>query len=145
MKLCLYNSYQAGVVVDDQVYHIGDALVRAAYLKRDYTMVDVIEKITNYQSVLGPWIVTRDEIDDPQDLNIRVEKNGELVMNAHTKDMICNVRDHIRFLSSIVTLRPGDLITTGTPAGVKKLEDGDKMKGSIDKIGEMSFSVKAEK
>ena len=93
---------------------------------------------------LGPWIVTRDDIEDPQNLKIRVEQNGKLVMNAHTGDMICGLRDHIRFLSSVLTLRPGDLITTGTPAGVRKLADGDRLKGSIEKIGEIEFGVKAE-
>jgi 2-keto-4-pentenoate hydratase/2-oxohepta-3-ene-1,7-dioic acid hydratase in catechol pathway len=94
---------------------------------------------------LGPWIVTRDEIEEPQDLKIRVEQNGKLVMNAHTGDMICGLREHIRFLSTVLTLRPGDLITTGTPAGVRKLADGDRLKGSIEKIGEIEFGVKAEK
>jgi 2-keto-4-pentenoate hydratase/2-oxohepta-3-ene-1,7-dioic acid hydratase in catechol pathway len=94
---------------------------------------------------LGPWIVTRDEIDDPQNLKIRVEQNGKVVMNAHTGDMICTLREHIRFLSNVLTLRPGDLITTGTPAGVRKLADGDRLKGSIEKIGEIEFGVAAEK
>jgi 2-keto-4-pentenoate hydratase/2-oxohepta-3-ene-1,7-dioic acid hydratase in catechol pathway len=94
---------------------------------------------------LGPWIVTRDEIEDPQDLKIRVEQNGKPVMNAHTGDMICGLRDHIRFLSGVLTLRPGDLITTGTPAGVRKLADGDRLRGSIEKIGEIEFGVRAER
>ena len=69
-------------------------------------------------TALGPWIVTKDELPEPQDTQIHVELNGRHVMTAHTKDMICGVRDHIRFLSGVLTLRPGDLITTGTPAGV---------------------------
>jgi len=89
-------------------------------------------------------MVTRDEIDDPQNLSIRVEQNGALVMTAHTGDMICGLRDHIRFLSSVLTLQPGALITTGTPAGVSKLADGDHLKGSIDKIGVMEVHVRAE-
>ena len=93
---------------------------------------------------LGPWIVTRDEIDDPQNLAIRVEQNGKLVMNAHTGDMICGLREHIRFLSSIMTLRPGVLITTGTPAGVAKLAPGDRLKGSIERVGEMEVEVRRE-
>jgi 2-keto-4-pentenoate hydratase/2-oxohepta-3-ene-1,7-dioic acid hydratase in catechol pathway len=94
---------------------------------------------------LGPWIVTRDEIADPQDLNIRVEQNGKEAMVAHTGDMICNLRDHIRFLSDVVTLQPGVLITTGTPAGVQRLAPGDKLKGTISKIGSMELNVEAEK
>ncbi len=96
-------------------------------------------------TALGPWIVTRDEIEEPQDLSINVEQNGKPAMTAHTSDMICGIREHIRFLTSCLTLRPGDLITTGTPAGVKKLADGDRLKGTIDKIGSMELKVAAER
>jgi 2-keto-4-pentenoate hydratase/2-oxohepta-3-ene-1,7-dioic acid hydratase in catechol pathway len=93
---------------------------------------------------LGPWIVTRDEIREPQDLRINVEQNGALVMQAHTADMINGLRDLIRFLSSVTTLKPGTLITTGTPAGVSKLADGDHLKGTIEGIGTMELNVRAE-
>ena len=95
-------------------------------------------------TALGPWIVTRDEIEEPQNLSINVEQNGKPAMSAYTSDMICGLREHIRFLTSVLTLRPGDLITTGTPAGVRKLSDGDHLKGSIEKIGEMELNVRAE-
>jgi 2-keto-4-pentenoate hydratase/2-oxohepta-3-ene-1,7-dioic acid hydratase in catechol pathway len=94
---------------------------------------------------LGPWIVTRDEIDDPQNLAIRVEQNGKLAMSAHTSDMICSLREHIRFLSGVTTLYPGVLVSTGTPAGVAKLADGDRLKGSIERIGEMEMAVQVER
>ncbi|HWH77346.1 MAG TPA: fumarylacetoacetate hydrolase family protein [Candidatus Binatus sp.] len=96
-------------------------------------------------SALGPWIVTRDEIEEPQNLSIKVLQNGKEAMTAHTSDMICGLREHIRFLSSNLTLRPGDLITTGTPAGVSKLHDGDRLHGTIEKIGSMELFVKDEK
>jgi len=95
-------------------------------------------------TALGPWIVTKDELPEPQDTRIDVELNGKHVMTAHTKEMICGVREHIRFLSDVLTLRPGDLITTGTPAGVAKLAPGDKLKGRIEGIGEMTLNVSAE-
>jgi 2-keto-4-pentenoate hydratase/2-oxohepta-3-ene-1,7-dioic acid hydratase in catechol pathway len=95
-------------------------------------------------SALGPWIVTRDEIDEPQNLSIKVLQNGKEAMVAHTSDMICGLREHIRFLSSCLTLRPGDLITTGTPAGVSKLSHGDHLHGTIEKIGSMELHVRAE-
>ncbi|HYL23751.1 MAG TPA: fumarylacetoacetate hydrolase family protein [Burkholderiales bacterium] len=95
-------------------------------------------------TALGPWIVTRDELPEPQDTRIDVELNGRHVMTAHTKDMICGVRDHIRFLSGVLTLGPGDLITTGTPAGVAKLAPGDRLNGRIEGIGEMTLNVSAE-
>ena len=93
---------------------------------------------------LGPWIVTRDEIAEPQDLHINVEQNGKLEMQAHTADMINGLRDLIRFLSGVTTLKPGTVITTGTPAGVSKLADGDHLKGTIDGIGTMELRVRAE-
>jgi 2-keto-4-pentenoate hydratase/2-oxohepta-3-ene-1,7-dioic acid hydratase in catechol pathway len=95
-------------------------------------------------TALGPWIVTTDELPEPQDTRIDVELNGRHVMTAHTKDMICGVRDHVRFLSSVLTLRPGDLITTGTPAGVAKLAPGDRLNGRIEGIGQMTLNVSAE-
>lgn len=94
---------------------------------------------------LGPWIVTRDHIREPQDVRIHVEQNGKSVMEAHTADMINGLRELIRFLSSVTTLKPGTLLTTGTPAGVSKLEDGDRLKGTIDGIGTMELNVRAER
>jgi 2-keto-4-pentenoate hydratase/2-oxohepta-3-ene-1,7-dioic acid hydratase in catechol pathway len=95
-------------------------------------------------TALGPWIVTRDELPEPQDVRIEVELNGRPAMTAHTSDMICGLRDHIRFLSNVLTLRPGDLISTGTPAGVAKLAPGDKLRGRIERIGEMTLNVESE-
>jgi 2-keto-4-pentenoate hydratase/2-oxohepta-3-ene-1,7-dioic acid hydratase in catechol pathway len=94
---------------------------------------------------LGPWIVTRDEIKEPQNLHIEVEQNGQNVMKAHTADMINGLRDLIRFLSSVTTLKPGTLLTTGTPAGVSKLADGDHLKGTITGIGTMELKVAADR
>ncbi|AJZ56838.1 2-hydroxyhepta-2,4-diene-1,7-dioate isomerase [Paraburkholderia fungorum] len=93
---------------------------------------------------VGPWFVTRDEIAEPQDLHIEVEQNGSTVMRAHTADMINGVRELIRFLSSVTTLKPGTLITTGTPAGVSQLVDGDRLKGTIGGIGSMELDVAAQ-
>ncbi len=94
---------------------------------------------------VGPWIVTKNEIPEPQDAHISVEQNGKNVMQAHTADMINGLRDLIRFLSSVTTLMPGTLITTGTPAGVSKLADGDHLKGTISGIGTMELNVVAER
>lgn len=95
-------------------------------------------------TALGPWIVTKDEVGEPQDLSIKVLQNGKEAMVAHTSDMICGLRDHIRFLSSCLTLRTGDLITTGTPAGVSKLNHGDHLHGTLEKVGSMELHVKAD-
>ncbi len=93
---------------------------------------------------LGPWIVTADEIPDPHNLKFHVEQNGETKMTAWTGDMICNLFDHIPFLSRCITLLPGTLVTTGTPAGVQRLAPGDRLRGVMEKIGEMGLGVVAE-
>ena len=93
---------------------------------------------------LGPWIVTADEVPNPHDLRFQVEQNGKVVMNAWTGNMITNLHDHIRFLSDVLTLMPGTLISTGTPAGVSKLHHGDKLKGAMDRIGSMELGVVAD-
>ena len=96
-------------------------------------------------TAIGPWIVTADEIPDPHTLRFHVEQNGKTVMEAYTGDMICNLRDHIRFLSDALTLRPGTVISTGTPAGVQRLAPGDRLKGTMEKIGSMELGVIADR
>ena len=93
---------------------------------------------------LGPWIVTADEIPDPHKLEFHVDQNGQTKMRAWTGDMICNLFDHIPFLSGCATLAPGTLVSTGTPAGVQRLAPGDRLRGVMEKIGEMELGVVAE-
>jgi 2,4-didehydro-3-deoxy-L-rhamnonate hydrolase len=93
---------------------------------------------------LGPCLVTVDELDDPDDLAIRCTLNGETVQLARTSDMIFSVPRLIASLSALVPLLPGDLIFTGTPAGVgmgrtrqRWLTPGDELTTSIETVGEM--------
>jgi 2-keto-4-pentenoate hydratase/2-oxohepta-3-ene-1,7-dioic acid hydratase in catechol pathway len=93
---------------------------------------------------LGPWIVTSDEILDPQSLKIESRLNGEVMQSSSTKNMIFPVSFLVGFLSSHFTLFPGDVILTGTPSGVGTfrepsiyLKDGDEIVVDIDKIGEL--------
>src|SRR5579864_6149514 len=67
---------------------------------------------------MGPWIVTADEIEDPHKLEVRLTLNGEVMQSANTRDLIFNIPDLIAHISSIVPLEAGDVISTGTPAGV---------------------------
>ncbi|WP_107942147.1 fumarylacetoacetate hydrolase family protein [Metasolibacillus sp. FSL H7-0170] len=94
---------------------------------------------------LGPYLVSKDEIPDPQVLTIVTKVNGELRQNGSTKDMMFKVADLIAILSKYVTLEPGDIILTGTPAGVGKgmnppvfLKAGDEVKISIEGIGTLA-------
>lgn len=91
---------------------------------------------------LGPWIETEF---DPADAMITCHVNGEMRQMASTRDMVFNVRQLIAFCSSIMTLEPGDILLTGTPAGVGPLMPGDVVEVTIEGIGKLSNPVKAEK
>lgn len=93
----------------------------------------------------GPWIVTRDEIPDPQALKIRCVVNGQELQSASTGDMIFNISQQIEHLTAAFTLEPGDVIFTGTPSGVGnyrnppvRLKAGDTVTVEIEKIGALT-------
>jgi 2-keto-4-pentenoate hydratase/2-oxohepta-3-ene-1,7-dioic acid hydratase in catechol pathway len=91
---------------------------------------------------VGPWIVDKFEIGDPQNLNMETKLNGKIMQSSNTKNMIFKIPDIIHFISNVLTLEPGDVIFTGTPEGVgftRKppvyLKAGDVLDLSIEKIG----------
>jgi len=90
---------------------------------------------------LGPWIVTKDEIEDPHNLNIELKVNGEVRQQGNTKDMIFKINELISFASKVCTLEPGDILATGTPQGVAPLKHGDIIEGYIEKIGLLKLAV----
>jgi 2-keto-4-pentenoate hydratase/2-oxohepta-3-ene-1,7-dioic acid hydratase in catechol pathway len=90
---------------------------------------------------LGPWIET--DL-DPADAVITCSVNGELRQMGSTRDMVFPVKQLVAYASSVMTLEPGDLLLTGTPAGVGLLNDGDELVTSIEGIGELRNPVKAE-
>ena len=99
---------------------------------------------------VGPWLVTTDEISDPQNLNIWLEVNGERRQNGNTRTMIFGVGHLISYVSHYMTLLPGDVIATGTPPGVGMgmkpptyLKPGDVMRLGIEGLGEQRQEVKA--
>ena len=90
---------------------------------------------------IGPQVVLAEDIPDPQDLNIRCRLNGKTVQEGNTDQMIFNIPEIIAFISKNITLVPGDIILTGTPAGVGPLNHGDVVEVEIDQIGIMENSV----
>lgn len=95
---------------------------------------------------MGPCIVTSDEIENPQDLQMTLKVNGETRQNANTSGMIFNVYEIVSFLSHLMTLEPGDIIATGTPAGVAAatgnfLKPGDKIECTIEKLGTLTNTL----
>ncbi|MEE6442672.1 MULTISPECIES: fumarylacetoacetate hydrolase family protein [Pseudomonas] len=91
---------------------------------------------------LGPYIVTADEIADPQSLGNRLWVNDQLKQDANTRDMIVDIPELIELISSVLTLNPGDVIATGTPEGVGPFVSGDSVRISIESIGEMTLNVR---
>jgi len=95
---------------------------------------------------LGPWITPAGDIPDPQKLGLKLWVNGELMQDSHTSKMIFSTAEQIAMLSARVTLSPGDLVLTGTPAGVgmprkRFLAPGDSVKLWIEGIGEMTHTM----
>ncbi len=93
---------------------------------------------------VGPWIVTADEIDDPQALDISMELNGRVMQDSNTKRMVFGVAELVSYLSRTMTLLPGDLLLTGTPDGVGAgrdpqvfIKSGDRLKVTVAGVGEL--------
>ena len=94
---------------------------------------------------LGPWLVTADEIANPQKLDIELKNNGVTMQKFNTDDMAHQIPRCIEWLSSIHTLEPGDIVATGTNhRGLNSFMDGDKIELTIEKVGTLHFNVKDE-
>jgi 2-keto-4-pentenoate hydratase/2-oxohepta-3-ene-1,7-dioic acid hydratase in catechol pathway len=102
-----------------------------------------LRKSPDGYSVLGPWLVTADEIDEPGALDLRLEVNGTVRQQSNTSDLILGVPELIEYASSFYTLFPGDVIFTGTPEGVGPLAPGDTITATIECIGTMEVKVRA--
>ena len=90
---------------------------------------------------IGPYIVTTDEIPDPHSLDIKLWQNGELRQSDNTREMIFKIPHLISYISKVTTLFPGDIIATGTPAGVGPVKHGDKLVAKIDRIGTLEVLI----
>jgi 2-keto-4-pentenoate hydratase/2-oxohepta-3-ene-1,7-dioic acid hydratase in catechol pathway len=92
---------------------------------------------------IGPCVVTREEVPEPNALAISCRVNGELRQNGSTREMTLPVPALIAWISSVMTLEPGDLVATGTPAGVGPIRAGDRIEVSIERLGTLAVTVRA--
>jgi 2-keto-4-pentenoate hydratase/2-oxohepta-3-ene-1,7-dioic acid hydratase in catechol pathway len=99
-------------------------------------------KSADTYSVLGPYLVTADEIADPGNLDFSIHVNDELRQDANTRDLITGIAELIEISSHVYTLYPGDIIMTGTPEGVGTIQPGDVMHARIDQIGTIDVAVR---
>lgn len=89
----------------------------------------------------GPWITTADEVPDPANLQLKLWVNGELRQDANTRDLILDIPGMVEWCAKVATLYPGDIIASGTPAGVGPIRHGDRVRIAIERVGEMTVSV----
>jgi 2-keto-4-pentenoate hydratase/2-oxohepta-3-ene-1,7-dioic acid hydratase in catechol pathway len=100
-----------------------------------------MRKSPDSYTVLGPWLVTADEIPDPGSLDIAIEVNGRQRQGANTRELILGVPQLIAWASSFYTLHPGDVLLTGTPQGVGPVQPGDVMLATLERVGQMRVAV----
>ena len=98
-------------------------------------------KSADTYSVLGPWLVTADELPDPNVLDLSLSVNGQVKQKSNTRMMIFDVARLIEYASSLYTLYPGDVIMTGTPEGVSPISPGDTIVAEIEQIGRLEMQV----
>ncbi|HVO14899.1 MAG TPA: fumarylacetoacetate hydrolase family protein [Alphaproteobacteria bacterium] len=101
-----------------------------------------LRKSLDTYAVLGPWLVTPDEIPNPGNLEFSIKVNDELRQHANTRDLIFDIAKLIEYSSSFYTLHPGDIIMTGTPEGVGPVKAGDVMHVEFEGIGKMDVAVR---
>ena len=140
-----------GVSLDTALGHVFGYFVANDVSARDWqfhTPTFMMGKSFDTHGPIGPWIVTADEVADPQALSLRAYVNGELRQNNNTSQMIHNVTAQIAYLSTAFTLETGDLLATGTPEGVgigmeppRFLSAGDVIRCEIDGIGAIENRV----
>jgi 2,4-didehydro-3-deoxy-L-rhamnonate hydrolase len=100
-----------------------------------------LRKSIDSYSVLGPWMVTADELTNPHSLDFSLSVNGETRQRANTRDLVIGIADLLVFASSFYTLEPGDILYTGTPEGVAAVVPGDVIECDFEGIGRMTVAV----
>jgi 2-keto-4-pentenoate hydratase/2-oxohepta-3-ene-1,7-dioic acid hydratase in catechol pathway len=152
---------ELGVVIGRRCRHVKAADARAViagyvvvndvsardWLHRSPTFT--LGKSFDSHGPIGPWLTTDDEVDDPLRLRMRLWVNGEERQNARTDDMIYDIYAQIEYLSTVMTLEPGDILATGTPSGIgaptgRFLQPGDVMRLEIEGLGAIENRVVAE-
>jgi 2-keto-4-pentenoate hydratase/2-oxohepta-3-ene-1,7-dioic acid hydratase in catechol pathway len=102
-----------------------------------------LRKSADTYTVLGPWLVTADEIPNPGELDLEISVNGEQRQKSNTKYLILGVAELIELASSFDTLSPGDIVLPGTPEGVSPINPGDQIVATIERVGTMEVGVRA--
>ena len=129
----------------DAMAHVAGYTVANDYAIRDYlenyARPNLRVKNRDAATVLGPWLVDAADIPDPHALALRTFVNGRLVQQGNTRDLIADIPALVEYLSSFMTLAPGDVILTGTPEGVSNVSVGDEVVTEIDGVGRLVNTI----
>jgi 5-oxopent-3-ene-1,2,5-tricarboxylate decarboxylase/2-hydroxyhepta-2,4-diene-1,7-dioate isomerase len=123
-----------------QGYTVANDYAFREYLE-NYYRPNLRVKSRDASTPLGPWLVDASDVPDPMNLRLTTSVNGRLIQQGCTKDMIFSIPMLIEYLSSFLTLNPGDLILTGTPEGLANVEPGDVVVTEIEGIGRLSNTI----
>jgi 5-oxopent-3-ene-1,2,5-tricarboxylate decarboxylase/2-hydroxyhepta-2,4-diene-1,7-dioate isomerase len=128
--------------------HVAGYCIANDYAVRDYLenwyRPNMRAKNRDGATVLGPWFVDAEDVADPKNLNLRTFVNGKLTQQGNTRDLIFDVPYLVEYLSSFMTLSPGDVILTGTPEGVSNVMPGDEVVCEIDGLGRLANTIVAD-
>jgi len=146
------HEVELGVMIGRQGSQIaaGDAMAYVAgyTVALDMTLrgpeFQCFRKSIDTYSVAGPWLVTADEVADPNSLDLWLTVNGEARQKSNTRFLVYDIARLIEFTSSFYTLMPGDIIMSGTPEGVGPVRPGDLIEAGIESIGQFSIRVAAD-
>lgn len=132
----------------DAMAHVAGYTIANDYAVRDYLenwyRPNLRVKNRNAATALGPWLVDAADVPDPHALSLRTWVNGELKQQGNTRDLIDDIPALIEYLSSFMTLLPGDIILTGTPEGVVNVNPGDEVVCEIDGLGRLVNTLVAD-
>ena len=125
---------------EDAMAHVAGYTVALDMTLRG-TEFQCFRKSIDTYSVLGPWMVTADEISDPDQLDLWIKVNGEMRQQSNTRHLVYDVARLIEFASSFYTLQPGDVIMTGTPEGVGPVKPGDLLEAGVAQVGALTIRI----
>jgi 2,4-diketo-3-deoxy-L-fuconate hydrolase len=129
------------VTVDEALQYVAGYAIALDMTPRGKEDRSFRKSVDSY-GVLGPYLVTPDEVGDPNALDILLAVNGDERQRSNTRHLIMDVEELIAWASEYYTLYPGDVIMTGTPSGVGPVEPGDEITATIERIGTMSVAVR---
>lgn len=142
IELCAVIGKQGRAIsYDDALDHIAGYTIGLDMTVRGKEFPD-FRKSPDTFAVLGPYLVTADEIADPNALDFELTVNGEVRQKSNTRDLVFNVQQLVEYASHMYTLYPGDVIMTGTPAGVAPVKSGDRLVATIEGLGTLATAVK---